>query len=468
MNSAAVKAAVKAVTQNLLADFKSNLVMGALCRLDFSAEDRYIPGEKVVVSVRQPIPPPHEWKDGFPPPGVIPIDFRLEHKIYPFVIADVTELLMGNSSVTDDIRRAVEYLVDQIEAALTESLNGFVSYANGSSNIDAHLLNNLDNFLFDKSASDDGAIYIVTSHPTPQLEKLIESKPYIELFTPASQHAKLLPATVAFRRDAVGLITRGIKFQSVNKDQSTTYLDGTDIGLTIVAIPDGKSLQIEIHLLFAAGLLRAELGVKLQTAAIGNSAQPAIMSDGIDCAYGEPAQALPQIDIGPSMEDVRNQLPALMADLMIERLHTTMDSLADSIEDPVSRMRTALKLMQRADGIRPESLIDCCDRQIGRLLIERQRFTEAAEAHCAAEVDSREETLTQTAQSILEAEKHLQSLRDKSAALELEISTHLRLIDDSTTDFNQLTGLFESAAMELRAKLEGYLPKPPRANTETA
>lgn len=387
-----------------MARLNEQLLIGGLCRHDYSNAEPRQAGDTVLVSSDSG-ELPAEMASSMDPleyASIIsrsaPVAFRLKQEVTEFTVPDVSTLIMDHSIIENDLQSAVDYLTGFIELELIDTINQFENQIGSpAEGITRDLIDVADRMLFDKADLSSQMHIVVDETGWEQISFRCNGKAAtFDISTPAPEYHEQMLYNAAFHADAMCLVTR--KAQLTGSRHLDVESDG--IGLTVAVIPglETNSLQVRLIMLYAVGIFRKDLGIKIATIDTRNRSTQVTL-------FGNTTQQrIQQQTI--SLDELRRSLPATVADPNLNRLQTIVESLSDIIDDPHVRLQSAIKIMNRTDGLKPTDLIEACSRRIQRMDVALANFRNALDARFASEITFRESCIVNTDQQI-EATKQL-------------------------------------------------------------
>jgi len=150
----------------------------------------------------------------------------------------------------------------------------------------------------------------------------------------------------------------------------------------------------------------------------------------VEVSYLGPKNAVPMATISarknvseqPDQQfdkQLRDSLQAVPQQGYLE-LIDQLEILSDAIKDPVARMRTALKSIERAHGITSDQIAASLRGSSDMLVQEEKNFSEAIEAQARERVATSQDSIKQLDAQIQAIEAELQRLQSEQARLKSE------------------------------------------------
>lgn len=436
MTSVALNAALRIVTQTLMERLNEQLIIGSLCKHDYSNTEPRQPGDTVLVS-----PDSSEL-----PPGLIssmdpmeyaailsrsaPVTFRLQQEIVEFQIPDVSALLLDHAVIENDLQSTVDKLSGLIELGLIDAIAQFAKQVGSPpEGITPEIIDIVDRMLFEQ-ADLPGRTHIVVDDPGwEQISLRCGGKAAsFDISTPAPEFHNQMMCNAAFYTDALCLVTRR---PQVNPTFRQLDIQADNIGLTVVVIPSAETsaLTVKVIMLYAVGLFRKDLGVRIATI---DTFSRAAADTAMVVGATQPHVHQPTV----TLDELRVALPIAIADSTLQRLETIVESLADEIDNPYTRLLSAVKIMTRADGLKPTDLVEACSRQLQRMDAALDEFRNARDARFRAEIESRESGIVNTDAQIEATKQRLGEYLARRDTLKSEIEQELTDLANAESAFN--------------------------------
>lgn len=410
MTSTATSLVLRHVNRILLSSIEERLTLGAICHRDYDRGAR-CHGDTVLVQV-DPVDP-----------GRDPANFRLRLETVEFLLPDVTNALLTPAILEQQCMGALDTLCSCIERELLSCLSRFRSCVSlPHTGISRIALDEADQILFD-AGSGGSPLHLVTSeYGWRQLQSEGASQvSFMETCSPSPEDEPWLRTNAVLTSRALCLVTRRLVQTS---SEPTAYAESDTIGFTITARDgaDPKSAYIGIHLLFAADILRDELGVRVPIPADGLVSAP-------NTTPSSPAPAPAQLSIpaggarlvDPCSGDALAALKQAAANPVVARFQTTLDSLSDTIPDPASRLSTALRLVARTDNITAGELLTCCTAQFNSLSSANDVFASYMDGRRREEIDTRSGLVREIDQAVSMLRCKLEELAGERIRLNAEM-----------------------------------------------
>lgn len=445
MTTGAVNAALRIITQTLMAKFNEQLLIGGLCRHDYSATEPRQAGDTIQVTadIGELLPDMISTMDPLEYATILarsaPVAFRLKQEVVEFNIHDVSALLLERSIIENDLQIVVEQLTGFIELGLIDSISQFEKQVGSpSEGITPNLIDVIDRMLFEQADLQGQTHILVDEDGWQQISTRCGGKAAsFDISTPAPDYYSQMLFNAAFHTDALCLVTR---IPQLNQTVSHLDIESDNIGLTVVVVPGAEhnSLTVRVIMLYAVGLFRKDLGIRIATIDTF-SRSIADSQNGIkDTLQQKYHQQHPVI----SLDGLRAALPVTVADSNLVRLRTIIESLSDIIDDPHTRLQSAVKIMARTDNLGPVNLIEACSRQIQRMDAALADFKNAYDAKYRLEINSREDRIVNTETRIEATKNLLEEYYAQRATLQSEIAQERLVLISAESDFtNDLQAL---------------------------
>lgn len=263
MTQQALKNISSVIGAALLAQLEEYLLIGTACQRDCDPRQVHYPEEAVDLYI--------------PPPENIPANarltpeliagrfprFRLHSSSVDFHAASIIRVLGVAGAAESYVADAAEQLAARIERSLLESTSGFSRSVAG-----ADLADNIraaDQLIFDQDVPDGLGISLVLDNSGCEWLDLHGRNIVQSVLVPADDQQRFMPSNLLFHESALCLVTRHPVLPPSGTDSFSSYAEGKNLTLLLTIRPDTDDYGVSCtaSMLYAAGTLRDELGVRI-------------------------------------------------------------------------------------------------------------------------------------------------------------------------------------------------------------